>query len=241
MRTILLLLLLTGFAAQAQISDEEVLAQLDRLQLGFTDPDMKLSSFYSGEPITTQEGPFLVKKRQEYLCIVPVNQGERSDRIAFVVYRPQPKAGWEVSNWVAMRFASIEAKDIQADGLKELLLHVKVPGRRMTNEVWRVLSIAGDRPAVLFESEGFSLSAESLTTATVGMHIRRQAELELTDMNDDGKLELVETVIDYLFGFDDANGNNQYEPVQRVINTGDKRVVRFYAWEKDTFILTEER
>jgi hypothetical protein len=212
MKNILLILLaLAALQLYAQPSDATVLRLLDSYDLVPADAPQE-STMYPGEGLSVREGSFIIEGREEYLAVVPLAKGPKTSQIAFITWEDEEGA-WQRSAWFELGFKAIRPVNLMQDALDEIILETAYIGRNRTLSSLKLLSVKDDERKEYYSVEGFELDEEAMLSAEEGEHLSSMFTVDFRDVNEDGRLEIVESVEDAyrVFSYYNIKTDQEYD------------------------------
>lgn len=225
-------LLLGGTAGlAAQPVDADIARMLDGFDFGQPAGQPPVSSMVVEGSVETVRGQFMEAGRPEYLVRLMLEGNNQRQRFAFIAYAVADKA-WLASDWYAYGYTHMEPVDLDGDGISELRHEIDMPGNRMDQQRCRLVSVRGGEGDEIYRIDGFRINEEFLDRATEGDHIASKFTLKVEDTDGDGQPEIIETVTDHYFNYEDNNLNRDYDPYAQRILPGLKQKTTVYQWRK---------
>lgn len=150
------------------------------------------SELYSQKEMKFALGNFTSLNEEECLVVVPMQVG-RAYSEWLILMRKNSMGYWIYNDWFNLGGESIDLKDINDDGLKEIIIKSSNMNQGYFEGGFQLISLKGGESNLMYENHTFDNSSGAfISQGKVGDTISITTRVKFKDLNNDGVLELIE-------------------------------------------------
>lgn len=148
------------------------------------------------ERIWPIQASFTGPKKQECLFVCPLATDAEFNDLFMLLYTASENGYYEPTGWYRDGSSSVDTIDVDRDGVAEIIVQGATTIDHIHYYFYKILSLAGGKENVMYSCDSFdSNDAGNWNKRKPGEAIDKELTIEYKDLDNDGKLEIVETLL----------------------------------------------